>query len=71
MFAGIDSTVEEWMNDCEFDWGFLPQISLMVNLEVRRLSVIVAPGRKVIIALGGTTVGLDLHTAHLTHRIKS
>jgi len=37
----------------------------MVNLEVCRLGVVVAPGRKVVIALGRTTVGLDLDTAHL------
>ena len=61
MFAGIDSTVEEWMDDCEF----VVQQTLMVNLEVCRLGVIVAPGRKVIFALGRTTVGLDLDTAHL------
>ena len=37
----------------------------MVNLEVRWLGVIVAPGRKVIVALGRTTVGLDLDTSDL------
>lgn len=37
----------------------------MVNLEVRWLGVVVSPGRKVIIALGRTTVGLDLDTSDL------
>lgn len=44
----------------------LVEQTLMVNLEVCRLGVVVAPGRKVVIALGRTTVGLDLDTAHLT-----
>ena len=39
--------------------------TLVVNLEVRWLGVIVAPGRKVIVALGRTTVGLDLDTSDL------
>ena len=44
----------------------LVEQTLMVNLEVCRLGVVVAPGRKVVIALGRTTVGLDLDTANLT-----
>ena len=38
----------------------------MVNLDVCWLGVVVSPGRKVIIALGRTTVGLDLDTSDLT-----
>ena len=38
----------------------------MVNLEVCWLGVVVAPGRKVIIALGRATVGLDFDTSDLT-----
>ena len=37
----------------------------MVDLEVRWLCVIVSPGRKVIFALGRTTIGLDLDTSDL------
>merc|ERR1711936_205137 len=35
----------------------------MVNLEIRGLGVVIAPGSKVIIPLGRTTVRLDLDTA--------
>ena len=37
----------------------------MVNLEIRGLGVVIAPGSKIIIPLGRTTVGLDLDTANL------
>ena len=37
----------------------------MVNLEIRGLGVVIAPGSKVIIPLGRTTVSLDLDTADL------
>jgi len=43
----------------------------VVNLEVRWLGVIVAPGRKVIVALGRTTVGLDLDTSDLARSKES
>merc|ERR550525_1735057 len=45
--------------------------TLMVNLEVRWLGVVVSPGRKVIIALGRTTVGLDLDTSDLARSQES
>jgi len=43
----------------------------MVNLEIRGLGVVIAPGSKVIIPLGRTTVSLDLDTADLARSKES